>query len=77
MCQESIFDAANVKINYFSCGPEFAEPLVMLHGGAWSWQEFLSLIPHLAENRRVYALDLRGNGKSQWRPGHLRSKLLI
>jgi pimeloyl-ACP methyl ester carboxylesterase len=68
--QESVFDTGKVKINFLSSGPELAEPLIMLHGGAWSWQEFLSLIPHLAENWRVYALDLRGNGKSEWLPGH-------
>jgi pimeloyl-ACP methyl ester carboxylesterase len=70
MCQESIFDTGKVKINFLASGPERAEPLVMLHGGAWSWQEFLSLIPPLAEDWRVYALDLRGNGKSEWLPGY-------
>lgn len=69
MYPEGIFDTGEVKINFLSTGPELAEPLVMLHGGAWCWQEFLSLIPHLAENWRVYALDLRGNGKSEWLPG--------
>jgi len=38
----------------------------MLHGGAWSWQEYLSLIPRLAERWRICALDFRGNGKSGW-----------
>jgi pimeloyl-ACP methyl ester carboxylesterase len=38
----------------------------MLHGGAWSWQEYLSLIPHLAQKWQVYALDFRGNGRSGW-----------
>jgi pimeloyl-ACP methyl ester carboxylesterase len=43
---------------------------MMLHGGAWCWQEYLSLIPSLSERWRIYALDLRGNGRSGWVPGH-------
>jgi pimeloyl-ACP methyl ester carboxylesterase len=67
---ESFFDTGKVKINVLTSGPELAKPLIMLHGGAWSWQEFLSLIPHIAQNWRVHALDLRGNGNSGWVPGH-------
>jgi pimeloyl-ACP methyl ester carboxylesterase len=44
----------------------------MLHGGAWCWQEYLSLIPSLARRWRVFALDLRGNGRSGWAPGRYR-----
>jgi pimeloyl-ACP methyl ester carboxylesterase len=40
----------------------------MLHGGAWRWQEYLSLIPSLARRWHTYALDLRGNGRSGWVP---------
>jgi pimeloyl-ACP methyl ester carboxylesterase len=40
----------------------------MLHGGAWRWQEYLSLIPSLGRRWRTYALDLRGNGRSGWVP---------
>jgi pimeloyl-ACP methyl ester carboxylesterase len=49
-------------------GSPSAEPLVMLHGGAWCWQEYLSFIPNLAQRWHVYALDLRGNGRSGWTP---------
>jgi pimeloyl-ACP methyl ester carboxylesterase len=40
----------------------------MLHGGAWRWQEYLSLIPSLSRRWHTYALDLRGNGRSGWVP---------
>ena len=66
MHQEKTFDTGRVKLNYVDCGTGSAAPLVMLHGGAWSWQEFLSLIPSLSRERRVCALDLRGNGRSGW-----------
>ena len=70
--EEETFVANAVKLNYLDCGESSAEPLVMLHGGAWRWQEYLSLIPSLAERWHTYALDLRGNGRSGWVPGTYR-----
>lgn len=64
--KEKIFNGRATQLNYLDWGPSSAETLVMLHGGAWSWQESLSLIPTLAERRRICALDFRGNGKSGW-----------
>jgi len=72
MSQEKFFDTAKVKINYLDYGSSSLEPLVMLRGGAWCWQEYLSLIPSLSERWRTYALDLRGNGRSGWVAGHYR-----
>lgn len=72
MLGEKSFDTGKVKINYLDYGPASAEPLVMLHGGAWCWQEYLSLIPSLSRRWHVYALDLRGNGGSGWTPGRYR-----
>lgn len=69
MPSEKTLDAVGVKLNYLDYGPATAEPLVMLHGGAWRWQEYLSLIPSLGRRWRVLALDLRGNGRSGWAPG--------
>jgi pimeloyl-ACP methyl ester carboxylesterase len=66
MPQEKTFDTGKVKINYLDYGSESAGPLVMLHGGAWCWQEYVSLIPALSQRWRTYALDLRGNGRSGW-----------
>lgn len=44
-------------------------PVVLLHGitrdaGAWAW-----LVPHLAGDRRVVRVDLRGHGSSDRAPG--------
>jgi pimeloyl-ACP methyl ester carboxylesterase len=72
MFPEKFFDTGKIKINYLDYGSASLEPLMMLHGGAWCWQEYLSLIPSLSERWRIYALDLRGNGRSGWVPGHYR-----
>jgi pimeloyl-ACP methyl ester carboxylesterase len=47
----------------------------MLHGGGDRWQRFSPLIPTLAKRWHVYALDLRGHGRSgrvagRYRPEH-------
>lgn len=68
MLQERTFDAKSVRLNYLDYGSSSDQPLVMLHGGAWRWQEYLSLIPSLARRWHTYALDLRGNGRSGWVP---------
>jgi len=70
MVHERLFDTGRVKLNYLDYGPPAGEPLVLLHGGAWRWQEYLSLLPHFAHRWHVYALDLRGNGRSGWVPDH-------
>ncbi len=72
MPQEKIFEASAVKLNYLDHGSSSAEPLVILHGGAWRWQEYLSLIPSLGQRWHTYALDLRGNGRSGWAPDRYR-----
>jgi pimeloyl-ACP methyl ester carboxylesterase len=66
--EEKTFNGKTAKLNYLDWGHAAAEPLVMLHGGAWSWQEYLTLIPSLTQSRHVYALDFRGNGRSGWVP---------
>lgn len=66
MPEEKIFAASAARLNYLDWGSSSAEPLVMLHGGAWCWQEYLSLLPSLAQRWHTYALDLRGNGRSGW-----------
>ncbi len=72
MSEERTFDTGTVKLNYLDYGIATLDPLVMLHGGAWRWQEYLSLIPHLSQRSHIYALDLRGNGRSGWVADHYR-----
>jgi pimeloyl-ACP methyl ester carboxylesterase len=72
MPKEESFDTGTVKLNYLDDGSASAEPLIMLHGGAWRWQEYLSLIPTLSQRWHVYAMDLRGNGRSGWVPERYR-----
>jgi pimeloyl-ACP methyl ester carboxylesterase len=50
--------------HYVTAGPEDAPALLFLHGYADSWRDAGSLIPHLQDNFRIFALDQRGHGES-------------
>src|SRR5436305_9734293 len=70
---ERQFDSTSVSINYakFDAVPGAVPgyPLVLLHGGSARWQAALPIIPALSGFGPVYALDLRGHGKSGRVPG--------
>ena len=71
MLQEQTFDAGAASINY-AVGPPGGRPLVLLHGVTGRWQTWLPVMPDLAIRWRLFALDLRGHGRSGRVPGAYR-----
>jgi len=66
---ECTFDAEGVTIN-FAQGSDSAGPaLVLIPGQALPWQSYLRALPLLAQRFRVFAVDVRGHGKSSWTTG--------
>src|SRR6187551_706929 len=63
MLQEKSFDTGEVTLNYAE-GSKSGPTMVMLHGGSVSWENLKPLIASLTEHWHVYAIDLRGHGKS-------------
>jgi pimeloyl-ACP methyl ester carboxylesterase len=66
MEDQSVVDVGDVRLAYRTWGDPFGSPVVLLHGlggSAASWEAVGSL---LGEEWRVYALDLRGHGESDW-----------
>ncbi len=61
--EEKSFDTGEVRINYAE-GPASGPPVVLLHGLTGSWRGWGYLIPRLAPRWHIFALDLRGHGKS-------------
>ena len=60
--QQKTFDYQGIKINYYEAGQ--GPPVILLHGFgacAYTWRH---LIPPLAEQHRVFTLDLKGHGYS-------------
>jgi pimeloyl-ACP methyl ester carboxylesterase len=56
-------------LHYVSAGAN-GSPILLVHGFPESWWAFHQLIPLLAESHRVVAVDLRGFGDSDNKPGH-------
>ncbi|WNI21570.1 alpha/beta hydrolase [Streptomyces sp. ITFR-16] len=66
MDDQSVVDVGDVRLAYRTWGDPFGSPVVLLHGlgdRAGSWEAAGSL---LGQEWRVYALDLRGHGESDW-----------
>ena len=51
------------RLHYVSAG-EHGSPILLVHGFPETWWAFRAVIPLLAEQHRVYAVDLRGFGDS-------------
>lgn len=59
-------DVVGAITNYVEMGE--GPPVLLVHGLAGSWQNWLENIPHLAERHRVVAVDLPGFGASPMPP---------
>ncbi|MBN8933048.1 MAG: alpha/beta fold hydrolase [Rhizobium pusense] len=56
--------AGNVALFVSESGRPDGEPIVLLHGGLGSRNDFLPLAKHLASDFRLVAIDSRGHGRS-------------
>lgn len=64
-------EVGSTRVNYAEMGPigqERGPDVVLVHGLAGCWQNWLENIPALARHRRVLALDLPGFGHSPMPP---------
>lgn len=61
-------DVAGVLLAYRVAGDPAAPPMVLLHGLGEAASAWEPVLPALAATHRVYAVDLRGHGRSA-RPG--------
>lgn len=66
--EEKYFDTGEVKLNYV-VGPPNGTPIVFIPGQGMTWEEYYLLLPMLAPRFQVFAVSLRGHGKSTWTPG--------
>jgi pimeloyl-ACP methyl ester carboxylesterase len=66
---EKSFDTGEVLLNYVKGSPN-GPSLLLIHGITSDWRTFLPLMPFLTMRYHVYAIDLRGHGKSGRIPGH-------
>ena len=58
-------EIAGRRVNYVEMGSGEGPPVVFVHGLGGAWQNWLENIPRTAEERRTFALDLPGFGRSE------------
>jgi non-heme chloroperoxidase len=56
--------STGIKMHYAEQGEARGEPIILLHGYSDSWFSFSRVLTPLSREARVYALDLRGHGKT-------------
>lgn len=52
-------------INY-AVGSDNGPPMLLIHGISGRWEDWDSVLPFFTSDWHVYAVDLRGHGKSSW-----------
>ncbi|KAI1346513.1 Alpha/Beta hydrolase protein [Xylaria sp. FL0043] len=68
--KEKDFKADEVTLNYVVGPPRSnGPPLVFIHGQGVTWEEYTFIMPILSGDFTVYAVTLRGHGKSSSTPG--------
>jgi pimeloyl-ACP methyl ester carboxylesterase len=67
--QEQFFDTGEVMVNYAAAGSDEQPALVLIPHQAESWWGYEAVMELIQDRFRVYALDLRGQGRSSRTPG--------
>ena len=67
--EERTFDTGEVRLNYAVAGDERLPALLLIPGQTESWWGYEKAMPLLTEHFQVYAVDLRGQGRSTRTPG--------
>ncbi|TDE26574.1 alpha/beta hydrolase [Nonomuraea mesophila] len=65
---QELADLGGVLINYVR-GPGTDPPLLLIPGQMSLWSSYRKVMPELARQFTVYAIDVRGHGSSSWTPG--------
>jgi pimeloyl-ACP methyl ester carboxylesterase len=66
--EEKRFNTGEIEINYV-VGPNNGPSIVLIPGQGGDWKSYEKVLPLLSEDYLVYAVDIRGHGKSDWTTG--------
>ena len=66
---EQLVDLGEVELNYATLGSPASPALLLIPGQSESWWGYEAAMPLLAERFQVFAVDLRGQGRSTRTPG--------
>jgi pimeloyl-ACP methyl ester carboxylesterase len=66
---ESVIDLGEVQMNYATSGDAASPALLLIPGQTESWWGYEAVMPLLTDHFQLYAVDLRGQGRSTRTPG--------
>ena len=66
---ETQVDLGEVVLNYAQAGSPAKPALLLIPGQTESWWGYEKAMPILARDFQVFAVDVRGQGRSSWTPG--------
>jgi len=66
---EHLVDLGEVRMSYATLGEAASPALLLIPGQTESWWGYEAVMPRLAQHFRVFAVDLRGQGRSTRTPG--------
>jgi pimeloyl-ACP methyl ester carboxylesterase len=66
---ERLVDLGEVRMNYATLGDPSSPALLLVPGQTESWWGYEAVMPSLAERFQVFAVDLRGQGRTTRTPG--------
>jgi pimeloyl-ACP methyl ester carboxylesterase len=66
---EHLADLGEIRMNYAVAGDPSAPAVLLVPAQTESWWGYEEAMRLLAERYQVYAVDLRGQGRSTWTPG--------
>ena len=66
---EQLVDLGEIQMNYATVGDASSPALLLIPGQSESWWGYEAAMPLLAERFQVFAVDLRGQGRSTRTPG--------
>ena len=67
--EEHLVDLGEIRMNYATAGEPTSPALLLVPSQSESWWGYEPAISLLAEHFQVFAVDLRGQGRSTWTPG--------
>ena len=66
--EEKLYDTGQIKLNYV-VGPDNGPNLLLIPAQMGTWESYGKVLIPLSQQFKVYAIDIRGHGKSSWTPG--------
>jgi pimeloyl-ACP methyl ester carboxylesterase len=66
---EHLADLGEVRLNYAMAGRPDCPAMLLIPGQSESWWGYEAAMRLLSDRYQVYAVDLRGQGRSTWTPG--------